>query len=116
MNYLELLASTIPGMLMSIPLLLAWLFGIVLAVRMIRRGGGKSEKLLLAGCSLMLVEQIVSPFLTSLALWLTTQYGMTSFSTIGMVISIPRGILNMAGIVCLILAFWFRWRTRNAEA
>ena len=110
MNYLELVR---PALLGNIPILLAWLVGIVLAVRMLRRGG-KAEKLLLAGCSLMFVAQIVRPFLTGLALWLVHEHGMTRASASGLTYSLPISILSMAGIVCLILAFWTRWRTKSA--
>ena len=111
MDYFDVV---VPGLLGSIPLLLAWLIGIVLAVRMLRRGGGKAEKLLLAGCSLMFVAQIVRPFLTGLALWLVAEHGMTRASASGLTYSLPISILSMAGIVCLILAFWTRWRTKSA--
>ncbi len=111
MNYLD---TVVPGLLGSIPLLLAWLVGIVLAVLMLRRGGEKAEKLLLAGCSLMFVAQIVKPFLMGLTLWLVGEHGMTRVSALGLAFSLPNAILSMAGIVCLILAFWFRWRTKAA--
>ncbi len=108
MNYLELVR---PALLGNIPILLAWLVGIVLAVRMLRRGGGKAEKLLLIGCSLMFVAQIVRPFLTGLALWLVHEHGMTRASASGLAFSLPITILSMAGIVCLVYAFWTRWKT-----
>ncbi len=111
MNYFDVV---VPGLLGSIPLLLAWLVGIVLAVLMLRRGGGKAEKLLLAGCGLMFVAQIVRPFLTGLALWLVHEHGITRASASGLTYSLPISILSMAGIVCLILAFWTRWRTKSA--
>ncbi|MBA7700913.1 hypothetical protein ES703_109639 [subsurface metagenome] len=111
MNYLEVVG---PAFLGNIPMLLAWLVGIVLAVLMLRRGGGKAEKLLLAGCSLMFLAVIVRPFLTGLALWLVAEHGMTRASAIGLTFSLPNTILSMAGIVCLILAFWFRWKTKAA--
>ncbi len=107
MNYLELVR---PSLLGNIPILLAWLVGIVLAVRMLRRGG-KAEKLLLAGCSLMFIAQIVRPFLTGLALWLVHEHGMTRASASGLAFSLPITILSMAGIVCLVYAFWTRWKT-----
>ena len=110
MNYLEAVA---PGLLGNIPMLLAWLVGIVLAMLMLRRGGGKSEKLLLAGCSLMFVAQIVGPFLTGLSLWLVHEHGMTRAGSIGLIYSLPLSILNMAGIICLIFAFWTRWRAKS---
>ena len=107
MNYLELVR---PALLGNIPILLAWLVGIVLAVRMLRRGG-KAEKLLLAGCSLMFVAQIVRPFLTGFTLWLVHEHGMTRASASGLAFSLPITILSMAGIVCLVYAFWTRWKT-----
>ena len=110
MNYLEAVG---PALLVNTPILLAWLVGIVLAVRMLRRGG-KAEKLLLIGCSLMFVAQIVRPFLTGLALWLVHEHGITRASASELTYSLPISILSMAGIVCLILAFWFRWKTKAA--
>ncbi|MFC1974740.1 hypothetical protein ACFLVA_01865 [Chloroflexota bacterium] len=114
MSYLELVLSTLPPALLGTsPIILAWIVGIILAVRMLRRGGERSEKLLLIGCSLMLAAQIVRPFLTGLTLWLVSQGGMTRAASIGLVVSLPLSILNMAGIVCLIVAFWMRWRTKS---
>ena len=108
MSYLD---TVVPALLGNIPMLLAWLVGIVLAVLMLRRGGGKAEKLLLAGCSLMFLAVIIRPFLTGLALWLVAERGMTRDGAAGLAFSLPISILSMAGIVCLILAFWTRWRT-----
>ena len=111
MSYFDAL---IPALLGNIPILLAWLVGIVLAVRMLRRGGGKAEKLLLAGCSLMFVARIATPFLTGLTVWLVAERGMTRASASGLAFSLPISILSMTGIVCLILAFWTRWKTKSA--
>ena len=107
MSYLD---AVVPGLLGNIPFLLAWLVGIVLAVRMLRRGGGKAERLLLVGCSLMFVARIVSPFLMGLSPWLVHEQGMTRAS-ISAIVSLPVSILSMAGIVCLVFAFWTRWKT-----
>ncbi len=111
MNYLDAVG---PALLGNIPMLLAWLVGIVLAVRMIRRGGGKAEKLLLIGCSLMFIAQIVNPFLRGLALWLIAEQGMSRASASGLALSLPISILGMAGIICLVYAFWTRWKTKVA--
>ena len=109
-SYLELVGSTFLG---NTPVLLAWLVGIVLAVRMVRRGGGKAEKLLLIGCSLMFVAQVVNPFLRGLALWLIAEQGMSRASASGLALSLPIGILGMAGIICLIWAFWLKFKGRT---
>ena len=95
-------------------MLLAWLVGIVLAVCMLRRGGEKAEKLLLAGCSLMFVAQLLRPFLTGLVLWLVAERGMSRASASGLAFSLPVSILSMAGIICLVFAFWTRWKSKSA--
>ena len=112
MNYLD---TVVPNLLANIPLLLAWLFGIVLTVVMLRRGGGKAEKLLLTGCSLMFLSVVIRPFLTGLMLWLVAEQGMTRAGAIGLAFSLPVSITGMAGIVCLILAFWARWKTKGSS-
>ena len=98
-------------LLASTPVLLAWLVGIILAIRMLRQGGG-AERLLLVGCCLMFAARIANPFLAVLALWLTAEGGMSRASATGLVISIPTSILSMVGIICLIFAFWTHWKTK----
>ena len=100
-----------------IPELLAWGAVIVLAVIMVRRGGGKAEKLLLAGCSLFLVMRLASPLLSGLVQRLVSEQGMGYMDiaqTMGLTVSFPMGILGLAGFVCLVLAFWMRfWSKRQ---
>ena len=74
MSYFD---AVVPALLGKIPILLAWLVGIVLATLMVIRGGGKAEKLLLAGCSVMFVGGIANPFLAGLTVWLAAERGMT---------------------------------------
>ena len=93
------------------PYLAAWTVAIILAVIMIRRGGGKAEKLFLAGSSLMLAHSLVSPLLKGLWAWLVSEQGMGRAAT-GWVVSLPLGILTIAGFVCLVSAFWMRFRAR----
>jgi len=103
----------------SIPEIIAWIFGIVLAVIMLRRGGSRAEKLLLAGCSLMLFTVLANPFVQGLIQYLISKKDTTnlySAQTLGW-ISMPMTILSLGGIVCLILAFWLKfWRKRKETA
>jgi len=112
MNYFEIIGSSFLG---HIPSLVAWLVGIVFAMRMVRQGGGKAEKLLLAGCSLMFGAQLVSPFLSGLLRWLIHEQGMSRTLASGLAVSLPMGVLGLAGIVCLVYAFWRRFWTRKQE-
>jgi len=105
------------SMLRYVPELMAWLLGIVLGVIMVRQGGGKAEKLLLAGCSLMFAVKLASPLLSELVQSLPRN-GM-SYTEIALRMSlfagIPISILALAGLVCLVWAFWVRFRARRQE-
>ena len=109
MSYLELIE---PSLVRHIPELLGWLAGFILAVRMLRRGGGKAERLFLAGCSLMLVLHLASPFLSGLVSSLLRE-GWRSPQTPGLILLLPVGILGLAGLVCLVYAFWLKFWTRK---
>jgi hypothetical protein len=112
MDYLEIAGSSF---LVHIPGLLAWLVGIVFGVRMIRHGGGKAEKLFLTGCSLMLLRQLANPFLLGLVWWLVHERGMSAALASGLAASLPMGVTGLAAVVCLIYAFWLKFRIRNRE-
>ena len=104
------------SMLRYIPELMAWAVGIVLAVLMLRQGGGRLEKLFLAGCSLMFVTRLASPLLNQFVQSLPRD-GMC-YSEIAQRMSllsgIPTGILALAGLVCLVWAFWVRfWKKKQ---
>jgi len=119
MNYFEIIGPVFLGNLIHAPVLLAWLVGIVLAARMLRGGGGKPEKLLITGCALMSGSILIRPFLSGLSIWLTADPEIARAKaayTTGLLVSLPMALLSMAGIVCLILAFWFRWRTGKSTA
>ena len=106
------------SMLRYIPELVAWAVGIALAVLMVRRGGVKAEQLLLAGCCLMFVARLASPLLNEFVQSLPRN-GM-SYTEIAQRMSllsgIPTSILALAGLVCLVLAFWVRFRAGRQVA
>ena len=105
------------SLLGQIPEFLAWLVGIVLATFMVRQGGGKAEKLLLVGCSLMFVASLVSPLLGELVQWLRSEEGMSNIATaqtMGLVY-LPLAVLDIAALVCLIWAFWLKFWVKRRE-
>ncbi|MFH1169470.1 MAG: hypothetical protein V1691_02125 [Chloroflexota bacterium] len=95
------------------PYIIAWVVALVFAMLMVRRGGGRAERLLLAGCSLMLFVQLISPFLNAIVPWANRQ-GL-SLITIAFIISIAIGVVSLAGIVCLVYAFWLRFSKNNQD-
>jgi hypothetical protein len=106
------------SMLRYIPEILAWAVGIVLAVLMVRRGGGKAEKLLLAGCSLMFVARLASPLLSELVqslMWKQDMSNLAKAQTMGWV-TMPLTAISLAGLVCLVWGFWVKfWRRRQVS-
>lgn len=111
-DYLDILW---PGFLIRSPMLVAWIVGVVLAARMRKRGGGKAERLLLIGCCLMLAQQVAGPFPQVFTLWLISErVATTTVDSIGWastMMAIPLGVIGLAGFVCLVCAFWMKFRT-----
>jgi len=106
------------SILRYVPEMLAWIFGLVLAVIIVRRGGGWAEKLFLAGCCLMFVTRLATPLLSEFVQSLMSDSGMSNVAiarTMGWV-NIPMSILAIAGLVCLVIAFWVRFKVRRQVA
>ena len=92
--------------------LVGWVIGLVLSIRIMKRGGAKSEKLLVAGCSLMLLNTLLNPF-SRLLLDMLMNQEVAGFASIGRtmsLISIPRMVFSLAGFICLVMAFWMKFK------
>ena len=113
MDFMDYFASAWLGLLSVSPIIVAWIIGIVIAARMMKRGGGKAERLLLIGCCLMLAESLVSPFSTVLMLWLIAERAISAqgYGFTMSIARIPLAIISLAGIVCLVYAFWIKFRS-----
>ena len=104
----------IGGLFSSAPALVGWIVAVVLAAIMLRRGGARAERFLLVGASLMLLASILAIPTSALGIWLHTGREMTNvqaafwLSIFGLI----RGVISLAGIICLVYAFWVKFRTR----
>lgn len=105
-------AAGIP-LLTNSPIIAAWIIGIVFAARMFKRDGGPAERLLLIGCCLMLGEKFFSSFKSVLHLWYYAEHEVSAseIGTFSLYTAIPLSLLMLAGIVCLVFAFWKRWNS-----
>ncbi len=101
----------------SMPAMALWIAVIIFGSIMLRRGGGRAERFLIAGggiklaCNLLVIPSVF------FGPWLFHQ-GYTSdyISTINTGYGIFRDIVSMAGILCLVYAFWVKFKTVKVEA
>jgi MFS family permease len=102
-----------------VPELLAWIVGIVLAIIIVRRGGRKAEKLLLAGCVLMLFSPLSVLFLRAWFVPALQENDIGSLeimrSPAWIVLNIMVGLCSLAGLVCLVWAFLLKFRNKKQE-
>jgi hypothetical protein len=112
---MEYLATVGPNLIMRTPMLVAWLVGIVISVRMLKKRGGKAERLLLIGCSLMFAENLIRPFEEAFISWYIAGHGpgLERLALIHALAALPLSLVSLAGIVCLVVAFWTRWKGRG---
>ena len=104
------------GLVGVAPNLAAWIVVIVLATIMLRRGGGRAERFIIAGASLKLFSNLLNIPAAAIAPWLI--YGGVTINDATLadsVYGILRGVVSMAGIICLVYAFWVKFRAERQE-
>ena len=105
------------GSLMGVgPALVLWIAVIILAAVMLRRGGGRAERFLVAGAGLKITSNLLGIPAAAIIPWLI-QGGSSipDASSVASGYGIFCKIVGMAGIVCLVYAFWVKFKTRNSE-
>ncbi len=101
------LGALFGNLLMRMPILLAYLAGVVVALILLNRQRTSAAYLALAGFALLLFFGIVAAFGALIPL-LIAPAGMPA-ARIGVLVSLAALVVNLgstAGIVCLILALW----------
>lgn len=111
----ELMQLLLHQGLAVVPGLVGWTGAVVVAMILLRRGGEKAELLLLVGACLMLVAtllQIPAPAIPPLLV----ERGWPMRSAVQVVswCSLGLGIVRLAGIACLVYAFWRRFEMGKA--
>jgi hypothetical protein len=105
-------SAVLGGLVSSLPALLGWTVALVLAVIMLRRGGARAERLLVAGASLMLLQSVVAALTSAVVSWLTLERGMANveIAFINGAFGLAKGLIGLAGIICLVYAFWLKFK------
>jgi len=98
-----------------VPSLVGWTGAVVVAMILLRRGGEKAELLLLVGACLMLVATLlqipvagIPPYLMDRGWQMQSAVRIVSWWSMGL------GVLRLAGIACLLYAFWTRFEVGKA--
>jgi len=95
----------------SAPALIFWIAVVVFAAIMLRRGGGKAERFLVAGGIIKLAGTLLSIPSLFIMPWLIgmgydTAYANSVTSGWGIFLK----VIGMAGILCLVYAFWVKFK------
>ena len=104
----------ISSLVNAAPGLAVWIVALVLSIVLFNRGGGRPERLLIIGSSLMLASTFFSVFVPVIQRYLI-QSGLTNVSAAGAIsgINIFLGLISLAGIICLFYAIWKRFNERT---
>ena len=99
------------------PYLAAWIAAIVLSVIMLRRGGGRAERFLLIGSCLMLASKLFNvPTVLIVPLSVDGGWGTDGALPVFSGVNLFLGLISLAGIVCLVYAFWIKFKVKSSES
>ena len=116
---MEIYSVFVGGLIGAAPYLAGWIAVIVLASLMLRRGGARAERFLVAGASLMVVKTLFGGFsgniraLLQLRLVVERGWSQPSLIPIFTGIDIFVGCIGLAGIICLVYAFWVKFKAEK---
>jgi len=103
------------GLVGAAPALVFWIAVIAVGIIMLRRSGGRAERFLVAGASLNIVSSLLRIPVTAITLWLFHEgYSTTYINSVASGCGIFLNVISMAGIICLIYAFWVKFKARDS--
>jgi hypothetical protein len=102
------------GLISVAPSLAFWIAVVIVVAIMLRRGGGRAERFLVAGASVKLVSNLLSIAWIAIVPWLMHRgYSMDNAVSRLSGYGIFIDVVSMAGIICLIYAFWVKFKVMN---
>ena len=116
----DIFYAVVVSILPTVIPLIAWAIATVFAVRMVRNNGGRPERFLLIGVSLMLTSSLISSAIAGLNTWLVFKLAEAEIDrvTIAGIFGIIRffsSFISLAGIILLIYAFWQKFRDKQTQ-
>jgi len=99
------------------PTLVLWIAVVVFAAVMLRRGGGRAERFLIAGAGIKIIGNLIGAATIFVVPWLADGgYDPDYIGSVASIYTILLNIISMAGIICLIYAFWVKFKQGNIGA
>jgi hypothetical protein len=116
MDLSEIAIDILIGIIYAAP----WLVAIILASKMLKQSGGKPERFLLIGASLMLVTSVFATVVNALQPHLIVWFfeaghdlSNTEWALVSGIIGTVRACITLAGISFLVYAFWTKFHART---
>jgi hypothetical protein len=112
MEFSDIFTVSLVQFLARTPILAFWIAVIIFGAVMLGRSGGRAERFLITGAIIKIAANVLSIPSPVISSWLIGEgHEITDISTFNTGYSIVLGIISMAGIVCLIYAFWIKFKT-----
>jgi hypothetical protein len=107
----------IAGLIGAAPALVFWIAVVVFASIMLGRGGGRAERFFIAGAGIRIAGSLLGIPRTAIVFWLVPERPIepSSITSILSTYGILIDVIGMAGIICLVYAFWLKFSTMKSE-
>ena len=116
MSFGDIAQVILSGLIPATPYLAAWIAAIVFSRIMLRRGGGRAERFLLIGSCVMLAGKLLSvPAALIVPLLIDSGWSPLRALPVFSGFSFFLGLISLAGIVCLVYAFWIKFKVKSGE-
>lgn len=110
MEHFDVLRFVGGQLLTVLPSVVAWTVAVVVAALLKARGGGRPVTFLVIGASLMLAAVLLRIPLAALPpLLIARDWAVTGAAVAASFVRTGIGIVELAGIVCLVYAFWLQF-------
>ena len=116
MSFSDIGSIIIHNLVPAAPYLAAWIAAIVFSVIMLRRGG-RAERFLLTGSCLMLASKLFSvPTVLIVPLLVDSGWSTDRALSVLSGVHLFLSLVSLAGIVCLVYAFWIKFKVKSRES
>ncbi len=115
MEFFDILPILLGGLIGAALPLIFWTVVVIFATVMLRRSGGRAERFLIAGAGLHILANLLRIPASLITHWLISgNYGRDFMHSVSLGYGIFIDVIGMAGIICLIYAFWVKFNMKSS--